>query len=111
MLNRLAELFEVSVSDLLGSKVSQSATVADINEVANQLSILNEQLVMQARNRKRTLKIILISIASIIFISFVIYSVALLLLMPSHTSEALTSVELNCTLNGEEYKYVVTYDE
>jgi transcriptional regulator with XRE-family HTH domain len=44
MLNRISELFEVSVSDLLGNPIADQEEKQDIGEVAKQLAILNEQL-------------------------------------------------------------------
>lgn len=59
MLTRIAELFEVSVSELLGAKINQETNV---DEVAQQLQILNEYLANRSRRRRRLLRNILIGI-------------------------------------------------
>ena len=64
MLERIATVFEVSVSKLLGNNIPESDNSSDINGIVKQLVILNEQLANQNRNRKLILKIVLISIAS-----------------------------------------------
>ncbi len=111
MLGRIAELFEICVSDLLGGKIPEANAMVDTNEVAKQLAILNEQLAKQSRNRKRTLKIALISIVMLILISIIIYVAAFSLFRFRKSSGVTTYVELYCTLNGEEYTYAITYDE
>lgn len=111
MLGRIAELLEVSVSDILGKKILETDTAADSNEVAKQLAILNEQLAKQSRNRKRTLKILLTSIAAIILIPIVIYIAGFSMYKFNYSSGATTSVELRCTLNGVEYSYGITYND
>ena len=110
MLNKIAELFEVSVSDLLGNKIPESDPT-DTNEVAKQLAILNEQLAKQSRSRKRISQIVLLSIAAIVLIAIVVYLSIFLIYKFDHSSRAMTSVELHCTLNGEEYSYGITYDD
>ncbi len=111
ILGSIADLFEVSVSDLLGGKVPDLDVTIDTNEVANQLAILNEQLAKQSRVRKRILKIVLVSIATLILISIIINLVAFSLFRFHRSSGATTSVELHCTLKGEEYIYGITYNE
>ena len=68
MLNSLAELFEVPVSVLLGSTIEEAPRENDsrMNEIANQLAILNDQLANQAMRKKRTGRRVLIAIASVV---------------------------------------------
>ena len=56
MLTRIAELFEVPVSSLLGEKIGEKA---DTDEIAAQLAVLNEQLAAKTRRGKRIFKILL----------------------------------------------------
>ena len=62
MLTRLAELYEVTVGDLLGSTSVQEETPEtpqpDMREVAEQLSRINEQLVIKNRRSARIWKIV-----------------------------------------------------
>jgi transcriptional regulator with XRE-family HTH domain len=111
MLSKIAELFEIPVSDLLGSRISESDSTTESNEVAKQLAILNEQLARQSRNRKRILKIILLSIAALILITIAVYAAAFSIFKFEHTSSSLTSVEMHCTLNDAAYAYGITYDD
>ena len=63
MLIRIAEILEVSVSELLGAKIENEV---DRNDVAEQLSRINEQLAVKNRRGKLVLKIILGIILGII---------------------------------------------
>ena len=60
----LAEILEVSVSELLGSKIeTEKGNVT--NDVAEQLSRINEQLAMKNRRSRRIWKTIVIILASL----------------------------------------------
>ena len=50
MLTRIAELFEVPVSSLLGEKIEEKA---DMDEIAAQLAVLNEQFAAKTKRSKR----------------------------------------------------------
>ena len=72
---RLAEILEVSVSELLGSKIeTENGNVT--NDVAEQLSRINEQLAIKNRRSRRIWKAIAI-ILVVFFISvFIIMSLS-----------------------------------
>ena len=55
MLIRIADLFDTSVSELLGNKIEQKENVS---EIAVQLALLNEQLAQKAKIRKRIIAVI-----------------------------------------------------
>lgn len=55
MLIRIADLFDTSVSELLGSEIEQEVNVS---EIAVQLALLNEQLAQKAKIRKRIIAVI-----------------------------------------------------
>ena len=55
MLIRIADLFDTSVSELLGSKIEQEENV---NEIAVQLALLNEHLAENARMRREAIAFI-----------------------------------------------------
>lgn len=63
MLIRIAEILETSVSELLGAKIVDEA---DTNNVAEQLSRINEQLAMKNRRAELFWKIILGAIIAVI---------------------------------------------
>lgn len=66
---RLAEILEVSVSELLGAKIENENTASD---VAEQLSRINEQLAIKNRRSCRIWKIVAIILAAIILINIFI---------------------------------------
>ena len=66
---RLAEILEVSVSELLGAKIENENTASD---VAEQLSRINEQLEIKNRRSRRIWKIVAIILAAIILINIFI---------------------------------------
>lgn len=63
---RLAEILEVSVSELLGTKIENENTASD---VAEQLSRINEQLAIKNRRSRRIWKIIAIILAIIVLVN------------------------------------------
>jgi len=69
MLIRIAEYFEVSVSELLGKRLENET---DINIVAEQLSRINEQLAIKNRRSHRIWKTIAVGIAAIVAINIVL---------------------------------------
>ena len=89
MLVRLAEVFEVSVSELLGET---SDFVPEKDSVAEQLALINEQLIIKNRRVRRIWKVILV-----IFIAINLFIGGLLLLFmvdpESGTEEIPESVE------------------
>lgn len=69
MLIRIAETFEVSVSELLGSRLDNET---DINIVAEQLSRINEQLAIKNRHAHRIWKTIAIVITAIVAVNIIL---------------------------------------
>lgn len=65
---RLAEVLEVSVSELLGAKIESENAAAD---VAEQLSRINEQLAIRNRRSRRIWKAIAIILAAIVVLNAV----------------------------------------
>lgn len=66
---RLAEVLEVSVSELLGAKIENENAASD---VAEQLSRINEQLAIKNRRSRRIWKIVAIILAAIVLINIFI---------------------------------------
>lgn len=69
VLIRLAEILEVSVSELLGAKVENENTASD---VAEQLSRINEQLAIKNRRARRIWNVVAAVLAIIVLINIVI---------------------------------------
>lgn len=66
---RLAEILEVSVSELIGEKIENENTTSD---VAVQLSRINEQLAIKNRRSRRIWKVIVIIVVAAVIINFLI---------------------------------------
>jgi len=78
LLIRIAEVFEVSVSELLGGRIEAEQ---ELNAVAEQLSRINEQLAIKNRRARRIWKTIAIVFASIVVSTFVIIILGILFYM------------------------------
>ena len=92
---RLAEILEVSVSELLGSKIeTENGNVT--NDVAEQLSRINEQLAIKNRHSRRIWKAIAIILAVFFLISvFIIMSLSVPDLNNSiHNNQPIVNEEL-----------------
>ena len=66
MLEKLAELFEVSVGELLGDIAQPNEDKADLNRISEQLAVLNNQLAKEL-NRKRKIRKITLIVVSVLF--------------------------------------------
>lgn len=66
---RLAEILEVYVSELLGTKIENENVASD---VAEQLSRINEQLAIKNRRSRRIWKIVAIILAVIVLVNIFI---------------------------------------
>ena len=65
LLIKLADIFEVSVSELLGAKIDYEP---EINAVAEQLSRINEQLAIKNRRSRRIWKAIAVVLVAIVVV-------------------------------------------
>ena len=112
MLERLAELFEVSVGELLGKPEAEPEQSAELGEVVQQLVLLNDHLARQSRARKRIWKVIGIvaaCFAAVILLWFVAF--AAFSVVTDTDSEERITYEICCTLGDEEYLYSIVCDE
>ncbi len=85
MLMKLADVFEVTVSQLLGSKIMEEHQP---DQVAEQLARINEQLVIKNRRSRRIWKAIAIVIGVFIALNILLVGLALLLRVGVSTSES-----------------------
>lgn len=102
MLQRIAELFEVRVDDLLGSKINDQK---DIDQIAAQLAVLNEQLANKARRSRQVTRNIVIGIIS----GFILLGVLLVgtnYLFTKKLSESHV-INLICTVDGQSQSYTI----
>ncbi|MDY5213578.1 helix-turn-helix domain-containing protein [Intestinibacter sp.] len=74
MLIKIADIFEVNVSELLGAKIEEKKE-QDVNSLADQLMRINEQLAIKNRRSHRVWKTI-----GIVLLLFVIFNVGLVVL-------------------------------
>ena len=74
MLIKIADIFEVSVSELLGAKIEEKKE-QDVNAVADQLMRVNEQLAIKNRRSHRVWKTV-----GIVLLIFVLFNVGLVVL-------------------------------
>lgn len=123
MLEKLAEVLEVSAADLLGSVqgTSEAGTKAeaaqkiDTTEIANQLAILNENLAQQARSRQKTRRLVrnlllslLIGLAALILIAAI--AARLFIVLDAVDPSRLTTTEITCTVDGTPHSYTILND-
>ena len=94
MLVRLADVLDVTVTELLGAKIDGTG---DANNIAEQLSRINEQLAIKNRRSRRILKVIIIVLALLF-----IFQILVLLLL---RADVATSDTQNVTVTDIE-KYV-----
>ncbi len=101
MLIKIADLFEITVSELLGANFHSATTEVEQNDIAEQLSRINEQLAMRNRRSSRIWKVILG-----IIIGIVVFNI--LLIVISMTSFISFSVDPSpsITENYEEQNYI-----
>lgn len=69
---RVAEILEVSTSKLLGSQVKENVDETTIEDIAEQLSRVNEQLAIKNRRSHRIWKTLAIIVAVIIAINILL---------------------------------------
>ena len=105
MLQRLAEVLEVSVSELLGAEIPEGEN--ERNEIAELLSRINEQLAIRNRRGRLVLRIVLIVLAVMIVVP--ILSAALFGLR-TEENQVEGSVRWVCTLEDSTYEYQVEYN-
>lgn len=111
MLTRMGELFEVTVEELLGAEVQEKADTVERNEIAAQLAILNEQLANQNRRRRKVIKRTALGVFILLAVLIALYLAAFIGFRYYHSADALTTTDLFCTLDGEEYVYGISYDD
>lgn len=85
MLEKLSEVLEVPVSDLLGKPSEAAEQASELEKISAQLAILNEQMAREMARRKRNRKIKII-IASVIFGLLFIFVASILITHPVSSS-------------------------
>lgn len=112
MLERLAEVFEVSVGKLLGGAVPEPEEPDSTAEVARQLAILNEHFARQVARRRKIWRIVLWTIIGLFLLNLLMVGLfGFVRTEASVGADSWTHVELHCILDGEEYVYELWHDE
>ena len=112
MLDRMAELFEVPVSVLLGGRLEvEEEQPSELNEIAQQLSVLNDQLVQQAVRRRKVIRYAFVGVFAAIFV-LIGAAIGLRVYTESQLRDeaSLRTVRYECTLDGESYVYEASYN-
>ena len=73
LLQRLAEILEVDVAELLGGAVNSTASA---NEIAEQLARINEQLVVRNNRWRKVLKWVLIVLAVLLALQLLLIALS-----------------------------------
>ena len=111
MLDRMAELFEVPVSVLLGGGLEvEEEQPSELNEIAQQLAVLNDQLVQQAVRRRKVIRYAFVGVFAAIFV-LIGAAIGLRVYTESQLRDeaSLRTVRYECTLDGESYVYEASY--
>lgn len=112
MLDRMAELFEVPVSVLLGGGLEvEEEQPSELNEIAQQLAVLNDQLVQQAVRRRKVIRYAFVGVFTAIFV-LIGAAIGLRVYTESQLRDeaSLRTVRYECTLDGESYVYEASYN-
>ena len=105
MLTNIAELFEVPVSSLLGESIEENV---NINEIAVQLAVLNQQLAARRGRTRKIVRIVLIAAAALIAAYLLLHIVFGVIV---DNNRVMSSATLTCSLDGETYVYGINYDD
>ncbi len=111
MLDRMAALFEVPVSVLLGGGLEvEEEQPSELNEIAQQLAVLNDQLVQQAVRRRKVIRYAFVGVFAAIFV-LIGAAIGLRVYTESQLRDeaSLRTVRYECTLDGESYVYEASY--
>ena len=112
MLDRMAELFEGPVSVLLGGGLEvEEEQPSELNEIAQQLAVLNDQLVQQAVRRRKVIRYAFVGVFAAIFV-LIGAAIGLRVYTESQLRDeaSLRTVRYECTLDGESYVYEASYN-
>lgn len=105
-LQKLAEVLDITVSQLLGAEMPDKPE--NNNEIAEQLSRINEQLAIKNRRAHKVWKAIVIILILIIIISALFY---ISYTMRHENNKVAGTTEFTCILDGEEYWYSIQYND
>lgn len=105
-LQRLAEVLDVSVEEILGSKLEDNEERDRLEEITYQLSILNDQYarVIAQKRKTRTIAFTVIGTALILILVFMVYFTTHAYTR-GHGNEIAHHTDVHCTLGEEDYYF------
>ncbi len=112
MLEELADIFEVQVSELLGKEILTEEETTDMGELVKQLTILNEYIAEKIRKKKKAKRIFkrICTVILIIAISFVLYLCGgVLISQGQEIFRGETEITMDCSMESEEYHVVIRH--
>ena len=110
MLVRIAETLDVSVNELLGAEVPQEENQR--NEIAEQLTRINEQLVIKNRRARRFWKGLAIAACALVLGAVLLFAAMVALRVNVNRKVRVPAGEISwvCTLEGESYGWEAQYN-
>ena len=112
MIEKLAEVLDVSVNDLLGKEIEKKENEEQQDkEIAKQLAILNEQLAGNNRRRKKLLKIVFTIIIAALILSLVTAIINGVLFKNAVSTGYSVTETIYYTFEDNEYIWKITYDK
>lgn len=105
-LQKLAEVLDITVSQLLGAETPDKPE--NKNEIAEQLSRINEQLAIKNTRARKVWKTIVIVLILIIIVSS-LFSISYTVKHKNNKVAGIT--EFTCMLDGKEYWYSIQYND
>ena len=112
ILEDMADIFEVQVSDLLGKEIITEDETTDIGELVKQLKIMNDYFSEKVRRRKKRQLIAkrFFSVVCIISIVFSVYLVGGFVISKwEQIFRGESSIVLDCTLEDKTYDVQIRY--
>ncbi len=112
MLEELADVFEVQVSELLGKEILTEEETTDMGELVKQLTILNEYIAEKIRKKKKAKRIVkkICSVTCIATILFGLYlGVGTLISQGQEIFRGETKIVMTCAFENEEYDIGIRY--
>ena len=112
MLEKIADIFEVQVGDILGKEILTEKETTDIGELVKQLTILNEYLAERIRKRKKIKRIFktacgVVCIASVLFCLYL--GIGVLVSQGNEIFRDETAIDIIGSLENEKYNVQINY--
>ncbi len=111
LLEKMAEVLEVPVTELLGSGPAVQNEPADSDALVEQLARINEQMAVKNRRAGRIWKIVAIVLIIMILVPFTMCGLGMFFRATPNQGEAVGETTWTYTEDNEEYSYTIEYDK